>query len=99
MLDLDRIIGAAVEDPAACVVFERFMGRLWSCKWGSKWGCTSGAVGGQNVLPAGPAVGETGGRLWRCGALRRDLTGHCFRVKDPMAASGCSHGLDRSHGW
>lgn len=38
MLDLDRIIGAAVEDPAACVVFERFMGRLWSCRWESKWG-------------------------------------------------------------
>lgn len=31
MLDLDRIIGAIEEDPAACVVFERFMGRLWSC--------------------------------------------------------------------
>jgi len=31
MLDLDRIMGAAAEDPAACVVFERFIGRLWSC--------------------------------------------------------------------
>jgi hypothetical protein len=30
-LDLDRIMGAAAEDPAACVVFERFIGRLWSC--------------------------------------------------------------------
>jgi hypothetical protein len=34
-LDLERIMGAIEEDPVACVVFERFMGRLWSC------GCVS----------------------------------------------------------
>ena len=30
MVDLDRIMGAAAEDPEVCVVLERFMGRLWS---------------------------------------------------------------------
>jgi hypothetical protein len=38
MLDLDRIMGAAAEDPVACVVFERFIGRLWSCGRVSKSG-------------------------------------------------------------
>lgn len=32
MLDLDLTMGAIVDDPAACVVFERFIGLLWSCR-------------------------------------------------------------------
>jgi hypothetical protein len=46
MLDLDRIMGAIEEDPVACVVFERFMGRLWSC------GCVSmSGSGAASLIP------------------------------------------------
>ena len=47
MLDLDvRIMGAAIDDPATCVVLERFLGRLWPCTLGNEGGGTPEALGG-----------------------------------------------------
>jgi hypothetical protein len=80
MLDLERIMGAIIEDPAACVVFERFMGRLWSCKAGEhERGRALGPVGVEKILPAGRAWVEAGCRSWRCGASCCYSSCHCWR--------------------